>query len=180
MIKIESQARAGTAMLRRDFVTLIGGAVAWPLSAPAQQADRMRRLGVLSAGSVELTSPSMTVLPDALRGLGWIEGKNVTFERRYADNRVERLPELATELVQLNGAGLLTGACCISSRCGWNAPWKKPTIEEGRHARPRLGTTGAASHKAHPSHHCWRIYTCAGSCWDGRSLGLSEVSALAS
>jgi putative tryptophan/tyrosine transport system substrate-binding protein len=102
MIKIESQARAGTAMLRRDFVTLIGGAVAWPLSAPAQQADRMRRLGVLSAGSVELTSPSMTVLPDALRGLGWIEGKNVTFERRYADNRVERLPELAAELVQLN------------------------------------------------------------------------------
>src|SRR6478609_9409193 len=75
--------------------------------------------------------------------------------------------------------------CCHAdpipqARCGWNAPWKKPTIEEGRHARPRLGTTGAASRKAHPSHHCWRIYTCAGSCWDGRSSGLSEVSALAS
>src|ERR1700731_398451 len=64
---------------------------------------------------------------------------------------------------ELFRAGLLTGACCISSRCGWNAPWKKPTIEEGRHARPRLGTTGAASRKVHPSHHCWRIYTCAGS-----------------
>jgi len=58
--------------------------------------------------------------------------------------------------------------------------WKKPMIEEGRHARPRLGTTGAASRRAHPSHHCWRIYTCAGSCWDGRSSGWSEASALAS
>jgi hypothetical protein len=66
------------------------------------------------------------------------------------------------------------------ARCGWNAPWKKPTIEEGRHARPRPGTTGAASRKAHPSHRCWRISTCAGSCWDGRCSGWSKASALAS
>jgi hypothetical protein len=52
--------------------------------------------------------------------------------------------------------------------------------EEGRHARPRPGTTGAAFRKVHRSHHCWRIYTCAGSCWDGRCSGWSEASALAS
>jgi RNA-directed DNA polymerase len=66
------------------------------------------------------------------------------------------------------------------SRCGWNAPLKKPMIEEGRHARPRLGTTGTAFRKGHPSHRCWRISTCAGSCWDGRCSGWSEASALAS
>ena len=50
-------------------------------------------------------------------------------------------------------------------------------IEDGRHARPRPGTTGAAFRKAHPSHRCWRISTCAGLCWDGRSSGWSEASA---
>ena len=47
-------------------------------------------------------------------------------------------------------------------------------------ARSRRGTSGAASRRAHPSHRCWRISTCAGSCWDGRCSGLSEASALAS
>src|ERR1700693_1779520 len=50
-------------------------------------------------------------------------------------------------------------------------------IEEGRHARPKPGTTGAAFRKAHPSHRCWRIYTCAGSYWDGRSSDWSNASA---
>ena len=66
------------------------------------------------------------------------------------------------------------------SRCGWKAPLKKPTIEEGRHVRQRPGTTGAASRKVHRSHHCWRTCTCAGLCWDGRCSGWSEASALAS
>src|SRR3984893_15155209 len=51
-------------------------------------------------------------------------------------------------------------------------------IEEGRHARPRPGTTGAVFRKVHRSHHCWRIATCAGSCWDGRCSGWSEASRL--
>jgi hypothetical protein len=50
-------------------------------------------------------------------------------------------------------------------------------IEGGGHARPRRETSGAASRRAHPSHRCWRISTCAGSCWDGRCSGLSESSA---
>jgi RNA-directed DNA polymerase len=51
-------------------------------------------------------------------------------------------------------------------------------IEEGRHARPKPGTTGAAFRKGHPSHRCWRIYTCAGSYWDGRSSDWSNASAV--
>jgi putative tryptophan/tyrosine transport system substrate-binding protein len=88
-------------MKRREFITLIGGAaVVWPLATRAQQAGKIRTIGILNAGSAGV--PSAVVLPDALRELGWIEGKNIVFERRYAENRVERLPELAAELVRLN------------------------------------------------------------------------------
>src|SRR4029450_2648123 len=48
-------------------------------------------------------------------------------------------------------------------------------IEDGRNARPRRGTTGAASRRARPSHRCWQICTCAGSCWDGKKLGLERT-----
>jgi len=84
---------------RRELLVALGGAAAWPLAASAQQSGK-RAIGLLSPAS---RSPS--VVPaffDALAELGWIEGKNVVFERRYAENRLERLPELAAELVRLN------------------------------------------------------------------------------
>ena len=87
-------------MRRREFITLLGGAaIARPLSARAQQAGKIHKIGYLSPDS-----PSAVITPflDALRELGWIEGQNVTFEYRYAENRLERLPELAAELVRLN------------------------------------------------------------------------------
>jgi RNA-directed DNA polymerase len=56
-----------------------------------------------------------------------------------------------------------------------DAPWKKPPSEDRGHARPRRGTSGAASRRAHPSHRCWPIFTCGGSCWDGRRSGLNEA-----
>jgi len=61
-----------------------------------------------------------------------------------------------------------------------DAPWKKPMIEEGKHARPKPRTRGTASRRARRSHHCWQICTCAGWCWDGRSLGWNRTSVLAS
>jgi putative ABC transport system substrate-binding protein len=87
-------------MRRREFIALIGGAAAWPVTAHAQQTGKMRAIGLLSPGS-ETSSVNLYFF-DALAELGWIEGKNVVFERRYAENRVERLPELAAELVRLN------------------------------------------------------------------------------
>jgi putative ABC transport system substrate-binding protein len=89
-------------MRRREFITLLGGAAAaWPLAARAQQAGKIRTIGLLSPAS-RSPSTGSTALFDALAELGWIEGKNVVFERRYAENRLERLPELAAELVRLN------------------------------------------------------------------------------
>jgi putative ABC transport system substrate-binding protein len=65
----------------------------------AQQAGKIHKVGYLSPSLPSVYSP---LLFDNLRELGWIEGKNVTFEYRFAENRLERLPELAAELVRLN------------------------------------------------------------------------------
>jgi ABC transporter substrate binding protein len=88
-------------MRRREFIGLLGGAAAWPLAARAQQAGKIRTIGYLSPGPGPPAS-LITALFEALSELGWIEGKNVAFERRYAENRLERLPEFAAELVRLN------------------------------------------------------------------------------
>src|SRR5215467_8723730 len=87
-------------MKRREFIGLVGGAVAWPAAAGAQQLGKVYRIGVFSAGSPPLT-PTFSAFPDALRALGWIEGQNILLENRFADNRLEHLPELAAELIRL-------------------------------------------------------------------------------
>jgi putative ABC transport system substrate-binding protein len=87
------------AVKRRAFITLIGGAAAWPLVARAEQARKAYKIGLLNAGSEPLATKSLF---DALSELGWIEGKNVAFERRWAENSLERLAELAAGLVRLN------------------------------------------------------------------------------
>jgi putative tryptophan/tyrosine transport system substrate-binding protein len=89
-------------MRRREFITLIGGAAAtWPLAANAQQPAKVYRIGFLSAG-VQVRSQLWPIFVNGLREFGWIEGRNIVFDRRYADNRLDRLPELATELVRLD------------------------------------------------------------------------------
>jgi ABC-type uncharacterized transport system substrate-binding protein len=85
---------------RREFISLIGGAAAtWPLMARAQQAGKIHKVGYLSPSVPNVFTPRLF---DDLRELGWIEGKNVAFERRFAENRLERLPEFAAELVRVN------------------------------------------------------------------------------
>jgi ABC-type uncharacterized transport system substrate-binding protein len=88
-------------MRRREFITLLGGAAAtWPLAARAQQGGKMYRIGLLSAGTSDLPEQN-AIFVGALRELGWVEGKNIAFEFRYADNRLEWLAELAADLVRL-------------------------------------------------------------------------------
>ena len=89
-------------MNRREFITVLGGAAAaWPLAARAQQPGKIYRIAILTAGN-EITPASWKVFSEALRALGWIEGKNVVFERYLADNRLDRLAEIAAELAHLN------------------------------------------------------------------------------
>jgi putative ABC transport system substrate-binding protein len=95
-------------MRRREFITLLGGAVAaWPLAARAQQ-PRKYRIGHFSAG--QAPPPEWwAVFLEALRDSGLVEGINVAFERRYAEDRLDRLPELAAELVRLKVDVIVTG-----------------------------------------------------------------------
>jgi putative ABC transport system substrate-binding protein len=86
-------------MRRREFITLLGGAaVAWPLAARAQQLGKVYRVAFFTAGALAVP---LSVFVQALQQLGWIEGKNIVLEIRYADNRLDRLPEMAAELVRL-------------------------------------------------------------------------------
>ena len=90
-------------MRRREFITLLGGATfSWSPVARAQQLGKVYRIGVFGAGAgPPPSSPYFTAFPDALRALGWTEGQNILLEYRFADNRLEQLPELAAELVRL-------------------------------------------------------------------------------
>ena len=86
-------------MRRRKFITLLGGAAAWPLAARAQP-SKVARLGVLYIGLADAESFKKE-LREGLRDLGYVEGQNIAFEFRSAEGKLDRLPELASELVQL-------------------------------------------------------------------------------
>jgi len=89
-------------MRRRNFIkVIVGSAAAWTLAARAQQPGKIHTIGFLSP-SVPVFTAVITAFSNALRELGWIEGQNIAIERRYAENRLERLPELAAALVRLN------------------------------------------------------------------------------
>ena len=87
-------------MRRRQFITLLGGAAAWPLAARAQQGAKVFRIGFLFYGSSG-SSPELDAFRRGLREFGYIEGQNIAVEYRFASGQVERLPDLAAELVRL-------------------------------------------------------------------------------
>jgi len=90
-------------MRRREFITLLKGAVAWPLAARAQQAPKISRIGILVQTQVE-RKHLIDAFKQGLYELGYVEGQNVTFEIRSAEGQTDRLPKLATELVSLQVA----------------------------------------------------------------------------
>ena len=87
-------------MKRRELITLLGAAAAWPLAARAQQAERRRTVGFLRADRPP--APWMDAFQKALRELGYGEGKNIFIEYRWAGGDDARLPDLAGDLVRLN------------------------------------------------------------------------------
>jgi len=94
-------------MKRREFITLLGGAAAWPLSVRAQQ-PAMRTLGYLSPRSSEVETELVRAFQQGLRETGYAEGKNITVEYRWAEGRYDRLPALANELVGRHAAVIVT------------------------------------------------------------------------
>ena len=87
---------------RRAFITLLGGAAAWPLAARAQQSERMRRIGVLMNASEESDQQAnLAAFTQALQQLGWSEGRNVQIETRWARGSAPEIRRHASELVAL-------------------------------------------------------------------------------
>jgi ABC-type uncharacterized transport system substrate-binding protein len=96
-------------MKRREFITLLGGAAAaWPLAAHAQQASKLPTIGFLGATTPSAGGQLLAAFVQRLRELGWIEGRNVAIESRWAEGRGERFAEIAAEFVRLKVDVILT------------------------------------------------------------------------
>ena len=79
-------------MIRRAFITLLGGAAVWPLAARAQQGGRVRRIGVLMAGESDpFQKPFVSAFTQALADLGWTDGRNVRLDLRWGSGDINRI-----------------------------------------------------------------------------------------
>jgi putative ABC transport system substrate-binding protein len=86
---------------RREFIALIGSAVSYPFSARAQQTAKLRTIGILGASTALVFTHRSSAFLQRLHELGWIEGRNVALEYRWAEGNTERISEIAAEFVRL-------------------------------------------------------------------------------
>src|SRR5262245_12206186 len=93
---------------RREFMALLGGAMAWPLAAGAQQSGKLPTIGFLGGATASAWSSWSAAFVQRLRELGWSEGRTVLIEYRWAEGRHERAAEIAAEFVRLKVDVILT------------------------------------------------------------------------
>ncbi len=100
-------------MRRRDFSTLLGGAAAWPLAARAQQTGKVPTIGFLGAATSLAWGSWTAAFVKRLHELGWIEGRTVTIEYRWAEASSDRMAEIAAEFVRLKVNVILTSGAAV-------------------------------------------------------------------
>jgi putative ABC transport system substrate-binding protein len=102
---------------RREFITLLGGAAAWPLAVQAQQPAKVPIIGFLGPGTPSAWSAWTAAFVQRLRELGWIEGRTVAIEYRWAEGSTERFGEIAAEFVRLKVDVIVTvGGAVLAAR----------------------------------------------------------------
>jgi putative ABC transport system substrate-binding protein len=99
---------------RREFITLLGGAAVWPLTARARQA-KLPTIGFLGTPSASVWSPYTAAFVRRLAELGWIEGRTVAIEYRWAGGRTDRFAEIAAEFVQLKVDVIVTAGSAVAA-----------------------------------------------------------------
>src|SRR5262249_13763931 len=120
-------------MKRREFITLLGGAAAaWPLAARAQQRERMRRIGVLTADAEDDpgVKARLAAFQQGLDRLGWSGDRNVRIDYRFAANHPDQYPPLAKKLIRPPTAGLLAYTTLVAAAFGRESPHDPDRIRE--------------------------------------------------
>jgi putative ABC transport system substrate-binding protein len=102
-------------MKRRAFISLLGGAAAWPVAARGQQARKLPTIGYLGTATASAQSQWTAAFVQRLRELGWIEGRTVAIEYRWAEGRSERYDEISAELVQLKVDVIVTHGAAVGA-----------------------------------------------------------------
>jgi putative ABC transport system substrate-binding protein len=93
---------------RREFITLVGGAAAWPLAAWAQQAAKLPTIGFLGVNTPAARGQLITAFVQRLRDFGWVDGRTVIIQYRWGEGRAERYAEIAAEFVRLKVEVIVT------------------------------------------------------------------------
>src|SRR5262245_61214171 len=133
-------------MRRRQFITLLGGAAAvWPMVTRGQQTERLARIGYLGLNAASWEKIFSDVFRAGMRDLGYMEGRNLHLEFRFADGDEARLSAMADELAALNGDVIVTYATGIFA-----ARRATATIPIVAAAAPDLVAMGVVASLAHP------------------------------